>query len=138
MAEKSPGIYWYSPGWIETGFTPGRENYETMLRSYIEKYGEDNARYLMETEQGWLEKYTTAAYVDMGFCDDLRYREYTRECAEWLGLHYEELEGNPQLITNFLEGSWDPENILIVEPGEQVAAAHDEKVISIKTSGSIS
>ncbi|MDP2984193.1 MAG: DUF1638 domain-containing protein [Candidatus Latescibacter sp.] len=135
IAEKSPGTYWYSPGWIETGFTPGKENYETMLRSYTEKYGEDNALYLMETEQGWLKNYSTAAYVNLGFCDYLGYREYTRECADWLGLHYEELEGNPQLITNFLEGRWDPENFLIVEPGEQVAATHDEKVITTKNIG---
>jgi hypothetical protein len=132
LAENSPGTYWYSPGWIETGFTPGRENYETMLCSYTEKYGEDNALYLMETEQGWLKKYTTAAYVDTGICNDPRYREYTRECAEFLGLRYEELKGNPKLIEDFLDGRWDTENFLIVEPGRVVVAAQDERVIMEK------
>jgi hypothetical protein len=133
IAEKSPGTYWYSPGWIETAFTPGKENYESMLRSYIEKYGEDNARYLMEIEQGWLKKYTTAAYVDTGFFDSERYREYTRECAEWLGLRYEEISGSARLITNFIDGFWDNEDFLIVQPGERVASSNDERVITIKS-----
>lgn len=135
IAEKSPGTYWYSPGWIETAFTPGKENYESMLRSYIDKYGEDNARYLMEMEQGWLKKYTTAAYVEMGFFDAARYREYTRECAEWLGLEYEEIQGSPQLIINFLEGFLDKEDFLIVQPGERVVSSNDERVIAIKSPG---
>jgi hypothetical protein len=132
LTEKSPGTYWYTPGWIETAFTPGRENYETMLRSYTEKYGEDNALFLMETEQGWLKKYTTAAFVDTGICNDPRYHEYTRDCAEYLGLKYEEFKGDTKLLKDFLEGCWDTENFLIVEPGEVVVASHDEKVITVK------
>jgi hypothetical protein len=133
IVEKTPGTFWYSPGWIETATTPGKENYETMLQSYTEKYGEDNARYLLEMEQGWMTKYTTAAYVDLGFSENGIYREYTRECAEWLKLQYVEMKGSPQLISNFLEGIWDTEDFLIVQPGECVAPSNDEKVITVKS-----
>ena len=45
------GIYWYSPGWIEGGNMPGKQRYENTLKEYEQKYGKDNAEYLMQTEQ---------------------------------------------------------------------------------------
>ena len=36
-----------------------------MYREYCEKYGEDNAKFLMETEQQWHANYDRATYVDV-------------------------------------------------------------------------
>ena len=44
------GVYWYSSGWIANSQQPGRERYEQTLRHYREKYGEDNAKFLLEQE----------------------------------------------------------------------------------------
>jgi hypothetical protein len=61
------GIYWYSAGWIERTLQPGRERYEKVFNQYLEKYGEDNAQYLMEMEQNWFKEYKWAIYIDWGF-----------------------------------------------------------------------
>ena len=61
------GVYWYSRGWIETSDMPSRERYERTLKEYKEKYGEDNAQYLMEVEQNWMKEYNWATYIDWGF-----------------------------------------------------------------------
>ena len=127
--ERRPGTYWYSAGWIETGFTPGPETADRTLRSYIEKYGEDNAQYLMEMEQGWLRKYSHAVFVEQAFLKTPVYREYTERCARWLGWNCDVLEGNPGLLADFVEGNWSDEDYLVVEPGGVVAASHDERVI---------
>lgn len=127
--DRHPGTYWYSPGWIETGTQPGRERYEKTLREYIEKYGEDNAEYLMEMEQGWFHEYNNAAYIDMGITDGSSYKKFTRECAEWLKWHYDELRGDPQLIKDWLEGNWTDDRFLIVKPGQTVAASYDDTII---------
>ena len=82
---RHPGTYWYSPGWIDEDSMPGKERYERTLESYVEKHGQENAEYLMKMEQGWIQKYTTAAYVDLGFYDTERPKAYTRQCAEWSG-----------------------------------------------------
>ena len=29
------GIYWYSPGWIDTGTQPGKERYDKTLKEYL-------------------------------------------------------------------------------------------------------
>ena len=124
-----PGTYWYSPGWIETGSQPGEERYETTLRSYTDKYGQDNAEYLMQMEQGWFTLYSNAAYVDLGFWNADVYREYTQRCADWLGWNYDDLSGDPELMARFVEGDWNVEDFLIVEPGHRVVATHNERII---------
>lgn len=129
--DRHPGTYWYSPGWIDSGSMPGRERYERTLQSYIEKYGENNAEYLMEQQQGWFEKYSNAAYVDLGFYDTRKYKVYTRQCAQWLGWNCDVLSGDPRLIVAFLEGNWNPEDFLVVEPGGVVVASYDEKIVDV-------
>ena len=108
--QRHPGTYWYSPGWIETTSMPGKQRYERTRQSYVEKYGEENADYLMEMEQAWFKNYSNAAYVDLvGSPDTESYKAYTQKCAQWLGWKYDEISGDPKLIENFLAGNWDAE-----------------------------
>jgi hypothetical protein len=115
------GIYWYSPGWIESGKQPGRERHEKVLQEYIEKYGEDNAKYLMEVEQTWMKEYQWATYVDWDLTDSDGYRAFTRECAAFLGWSYDELAGDPGLMQRFVDGVWSDDEFLIVRPGQRIA-----------------
>jgi len=115
------GIYWYSPGWIESGKQPGRDRYEKVLQEYTEKYGPDNARYLLEVEQTWMKEYQWAAYVDWGLTDSDGYKAFTRDCASFLGWHYDELAGDPGLVQRFVDGLWSDEEFLVVAPGQRIA-----------------
>ena len=115
------GVYWYSPGWIESGKQPGRERYEKLLKEYKEKYGEDNARYLMEVEQKWIKEYNWATYIDWGLADSDHYKEYTKRCAEFLGWNYDQLEGDPALMQRLVDGQWNESEFLVVKPGQKIA-----------------
>ena len=115
-----PGIYWYSSGWIETGTQPGKERCENLLEQYRQKYGEDNARYLLELEQDWIKKYRRAVYIDWGLGDCEHYRQYTKRCAEYLGWDYDELQGDPGLCQRLVDGQWDENEFLIVKPGRKI------------------
>jgi len=119
--ESHRGVYWFSPGWIETNNQPGKERYEQTLREYIEKYGEDNAKYLMETEQNWMKEYQWATYIDWGLGDSEKCRAYTKRCAEFLGWNYDELKGDSSLMQRLVDGRWDTSEFLIVRPGEKIA-----------------
>ena len=132
--DAHPGTYWYSPGWIDTGSQPGKARYEKVYQAYIEKYGADNADYLMQMEQGWFKEYSFGAYIDLGIGDNSRYTDFAEECADWLGWDYDELQGDPQLVRDFVEGRWDSDAFLIVRPGQEIVASFDERVI--KTGGS--
>lgn len=115
------GVYWYSPGWIESGKQPSEQRYEMLVAEYQRKYGPDNAQYLMEAEQTWIREYNWATYVDWGFTESSQYRKYTKQCAEFLGWNYEEIKGDPGLMQRFLDGTWDSCEFLVVEPGERIA-----------------
>ena len=45
-----------------------RHRYELQLAEYTEKYGEDNAQYLMEVEQTWMKEYSWATYNSLSWC----------------------------------------------------------------------
>ena len=114
------GVYWYSPGWIGTGNQPGRQRYQQTLKSYEEKFGSDNAKYLMETEQNWITEYNWATYIDWGFANSKDDKEYTRSCAEFLGWGYDELKGDPALIQRLVDGNWNDKEFLVVRPGKKI------------------
>ncbi|MHC4575567.1 MAG: DUF1638 domain-containing protein [Planctomycetota bacterium] len=115
------GVYWYSPGWIEGGKQPSRELYERTLREYEQKYGRDNARYLMETEQSWIKEYNWAAYVDSGPAHSDEYKKYTRQCAEFLGWNYDELAGDLGLMQRLVNSEWNESEFLLIRPAQKVA-----------------
>jgi len=114
------GVYWYSPGWIESGKQPSKERYETLLEEYKQKYGDDNAQYLMEVEQTWMKEYNWATYVDWGLGDSERFKEYTKICADFLDWDYEELKGDPGLMQRMVDGEWNDGEFLIVKPGQKI------------------
>jgi hypothetical protein len=134
----NPGTYYYSPGWIERkegdvrqGFIDDVQarSYEEKYQEYIEKYGEDNARYLIEQEQQWHQHYTRAAFINMGIGDIERYREFTREISESRGWKYAEIDGDLSLIEKLADGDWNEDEFLLVEPGKKVIESFDEKIL---------
>ena len=114
------GVYWFSPGWIESGKQPGPEHLRQLRRQYEDKYGFDNADYLMQTEQGWMKEYNWAAYIDWQLADAGHYKEYTKKCAEFLGWNYDELKGDPSLLQGFVDGPWNDAEFLTVRPGQKI------------------
>ncbi len=129
--ENRPGTYWYTPGWIETDGAADKQRYDAVYQGFVDKYGEDNAKYLFEVMQGWIEHYDQAAYVDLGFGDTTPYKEHTKAVASERGWDYVEVEGDPSLVIDLLEGNWNSDRFLVVEPGETVRAAHDECILGV-------
>lgn len=125
------GIYWYSPGWIEHSLQPGKERYEMIYKSYADKYGEENAQYLMDMEQNWFKEYKHALYIKTEWLDNTGYQAYTKECADYLGWQCHITDGNFRLIKDMFDGKWDNENILVIPPGRSVKPTHDDNIIDI-------
>ncbi len=132
---KHPGTYWYSPGWNMHHTPPGRERYEKLYNEYVDRYGADNAEYLMQTEQHWFGTYDRATYVHLtvGATDDDI--DYTKQCADWLGWNFDMQQGDPSLVRDLLAGRWDAERFLVVEPGQQIAMVTDNRIIDARPVG---
>ena len=135
LFQESPGTYWYSRGWIECSLQPGEERYLKIRQNYVNQYGEDNADYLMEMEQGWFKSYERAFFIDWESLGNSEYyRSYTKECAAYLNWKYEECQGSPRLLEKLLAGNFDTEEVLVVPPGATIAASFDDRIIKVEES----
>jgi hypothetical protein len=114
------GVYWYSYGWIESGTQPSEQRYKEKLAEYREKYGEDNAQYLMETEQTWIKEYSHATYVDWGLPGSDEGKNFTKDAAKFLNWQYDEVQGSSILIQKMLDGDWDDKDFLVLKPGQKI------------------
>lgn len=131
--EQNPGTYWYTIGWTERSCQPGEDRYNRLFRDYVERYGEENAEFLMSMEQSWFTDYKNAAYINWGclktsaFC-----KEYTKKSAEFLNWTYSELEGDESLMKRLLNGEFNEDEVLIVPPGRKVAPSYNDEIIKIE------
>ncbi len=134
---RHPGTYWYVRDYIErrsggTALSLGSEmgeNAENLYDEYVEKYGEDNAQYLMEVLGAWREHYDRAAYIDMGIGDSSDVEGQTRAEADRRGWSFDKLAGDLVLIRRLIWGDWGDEDFLILEPGDRIEMAHDARVM---------
>jgi len=136
---EHPGTYYFSSGWIEymdgeldQGMFTGKKEreYEERLREYTEKYGEDNAVYLLEQESQWLVNYSRAALIDLPLGDSEHYRWFTKDIAESRNWVYEELHGDLRLFEKLFNGDWDSSEFLIVQPGQRTLECVNSDIIS--------
>ncbi|MHB1458879.1 MAG: DUF1638 domain-containing protein [Armatimonadota bacterium] len=135
--EKHPGTYYYSCGWIERrgdgNVSQGVERLaEEKFREYVEKYGEENAKYLFEVESQWLANYNRTALIDMGMGDTEKYRSFTRQIAEENNWNYDEIKGDTRLVDDLINGVWPSDQFLVVKPGQKTFENVNDGIISAK------
>ena len=127
--DAHPGTYWYTPGWIDQTLMPGQKRLHETRSRYVEEYGEDNAQYLMEIEQEWLRKYNRCTYATWRRLDRDAYQAQTQEAARYLGWKYDTIETDEGMMRRLLEGQWNPEEVLMVPPGQTIEPSYDDDVI---------
>ena len=135
--ENFPSTYWYAVDYIERQiksdnvFALGADsslNIEGVYQEYVEKYGEDNAEYLMEVMGAWQTNYNRAAFIDMGIGNGKNVENTTKEEAEKRGWAFDKLEGDLILIRRLLFGDWE-NDFLTVPPGQEISMKVDEEII---------
>ena len=136
--EKNTGVYFKTSGWIERGdglIQVGNEQiaYRSdspdTLAALVAKYGEDNGRFLFEQLGDLTHNYSRVTYIEMGIEPDDRFERLARADAEQHGWRFEKLTGDMSLIESLVNGPWDEERFLVVEPGCRVASSFDPRII---------
>ncbi len=128
-----PGTYWYSPGWNKHHTPPGKQRYDKLYQKYLDQFGEEDAKYLMEQEQHWFTTYSRATYVDLTVGATEADLQYTRDCADWLKWNFDHQRGDPQLLIDLMQGRWNPDQVLVLKPGQTVRMTADERVMEAVT-----
>jgi len=132
-----PGTYWYAQDYIEREDGSGAAlsmgsgsdtDLQAVYDEYVQKYGKDNADYLMGVMGAWQQHYRRGSLHRHGSrrrCGSRSARP-GRGCPPRLG--YDRLAGDLVLIRRLLEGDWK-DDFLIVSPGQQVIMTYDDQVI---------
>ena len=135
--EDFPGTYWYAQDYIERDDGSGGSlalgsgldtNVDEVYAEYVEKYGQDNADYLMEVMGAWKQHYKRAAYIDLGIGDGSEVAAKAQEQAARRGWNYDRVEGDMVLLRRLLEGDWE-NDFLILQPGQKLSMTYDDEVI---------
>jgi hypothetical protein len=135
--ENYPGTYWYAQDYIEREDGTGASlamgsgsdtDLQATYDEYVRKYGKDNADYLMEAMGAWQKHYQRAVFIDMGIADGGLVESQAQAEAARRGWTFERMAGDLVLIRRLLKGEWD-EDFLVLQPGEKIEMAYDERVL---------
>lgn len=135
--EACPGTYWYTSDYIERRDNENEtlalgagleDDLPAVYAGYVEKFGKDNADYLMEVMGAWQKHYQRAVYLNLGLSAGEAAQDLAKAQAEKRGWRYEELSGDLVLLKNLVNGDWG-KDFLRLNPGERLAMAVDEGVI---------
>jgi len=133
--DAHPGTYWYSLDFLErlepgsNGALGATDLNVSVYEEYVEKYGQDNAAYLMEVMGEWGKHYERAVYIDMDTGDGTPYEQIAREQASRRNWRFEIKQGNRRLLEMLLQGNWPEDEFLIVPPGHTIVSTGDEMLL---------
>lgn len=135
--DANPGTYYRSSGWIERedAASANAETIPQRLGLFMEfeklaaRYGEDNARYIIETLGTGTQHYSNLAFIRMGIAGEDRFRRMAREEAASRAWIFTELEGDMGLLGRLVNGEWGDTEFLVLQPGETLAASYNDDVI---------
>ena len=146
LADAHTGCYYYTSGWLEclrrrglatpkdgAPLLPTRggfsSNTRTAYEEWVQKYGEERARYLAEVMEQWTENYTHGVLIDFDFTRQLHLREQVQQICQDRGWQFEQIDGDLHLLQRWLDGEWDEDQFLVVKPGTKVMPSYKENII---------
>ncbi|MDR1483767.1 MAG: DUF1638 domain-containing protein [Planctomycetaceae bacterium] len=131
------GVYFLTTGWIERGSELTQkfpDSISTKLginltkSELIERYGEANAEYLYEQLAG-LKHYKKTTFIEMGIEPDNSFEDFARLDAQKKNMEFEKVKGDLSLLKKLVNGEWNEDDFLILNPGEQISFAYNDDIV---------
>jgi hypothetical protein len=133
---ESPGTFYRSAGWVERVShhleNPYSVTVQMGITSYedaVEKYGKENAEFLLEALDTELRNYSKLAFIDTGVTDISEYLEKDRAFAKKKSWDFDVIKGNISIFEKMMNEEWDKEIFLTVSPGNTFKPAIGEDKI---------
>jgi hypothetical protein len=136
--EMQPGTYFQSAGWLENSPLNGeirRQNFtfgpgsNVTREKLVEKYGADNADFLLEQFANFTRHYERLAFIDTPAPEAKKWEAVARNLAQQRGWKFERLPGDLGWLRRLLDADWNEREFLKLHPGERVALRSDAQLI---------
>lgn len=140
--EKHPGTIWYTKDYVERSrdseemLSLGADldvDLPAVYEKYVEKYGKNNADYLMQVMGEWQKHYERAVFIDQGIGDIAAEEAKAKEDAARRGWQFKKMAGDLVLIRRLLFGDWN-DDFLTVQPGEKITISFGKEIITSEAS----
>lgn len=129
--DAEPGTYFFTPGWVESPPEAQASDDDVLGRlgmrghsfeALAEQYGEENARFLMETMNVGCTHYKRYLWItsELGAFPELE--SAVERLAERDGMRFERERGGVGLIQRALDGDWNDEDFVVCPPGYRLEA----------------
>jgi len=134
--DSHPGTWYRTTGWYERfdASKAGEAGVQERMgltwerQKLVEKYGEENADYILATLGDPTEHYDRLAFIAMGLpCEGTFERMAQAEAVQksWV---YEKIDGSMVMLKDLIDGRWH-DGFLVVESGEAIAPSHDSTIL---------
>ena len=135
--DANPGVFFRSTGWLERGqslvqLAQKQTGIGSTLEELVAKYGEDNGRYLYEEIYRYQSAYRQLTYIETGLEANASFEDRAREEAAQKGWTFSKVRGDLSLFHRLVQGKWDAEDFLVVQPGFEIEARYDDDVIAAR------
>ena len=132
------GTYFLTTGWIERNIVsdelkelsiPNQLGMDLSYAQLVEKYGEDNAKFLMDElcEKG--KNYAQITFLEMGVEPDDSFEKIAQKEAAAKKWKFEKVAGDLSLLRRLLSGDWD-DDFLTVAPYHEITANYTDDLVS--------
>jgi hypothetical protein len=136
---ENPGTFFLTTGWLERGEATGelrqlsiqsQSGMDMTYEQLVEKYGEENAKFLYEQLGNQTKHYRNMTFIAMGIEPDDSFVRSARERAAEHSLEFQQVQGSLRLVENLVAGKWDEEDFLVLKPGEKIIVDFDTSIIA--------
>jgi len=131
--DANPGSYYATSGWLELNNDRDTDDMfsEEKRREFLEQYGEDEVDYLMETLFSFEKYYTNYCFINTGMGNVEANRQNVMRRAADAGWGFDEIAGSHRLFQDMVDGNWNDEDFLVIEPGSTVAPSYKDDVLKL-------
>lgn len=136
---REPGTYFQSPGWMEhlpadrtlRPMAAGNENlFSANREELVARYGEEDAQFLLDELANFTKHYKRLAFIATPVAGAAERELKAGDIARQQGWEFARLPGNLGWLRRLVDGEWNADEFLVLQPGERIGLRYDGQLIS--------